>query len=149
MATLYSNQFNNAYVAEPISKLQPKEYNGQVRRIFADVTLSSEITTADVLKICKLPANAVIIEARIVAPGGSAGTLALGWAAGADSEAADADGIIAGLSGAAAIDSSMGWSDAAFNKRFSESVDVELSASVNTAGFSGDLIQVELRYIVD
>lgn len=150
MSTLYSNQFNSAYVADPISKLEPKEYQGMVRRIFADITLGAELAVNDIVKLCKLPANAAIIEARIVAPGGLSGTLQLGWSAGsAGLEAADNDGIIPNLSGSAAIDSSMAWSAPAFNKRFVESVDIELLASVATTGFSGDKIQFELRYIVD
>ena len=78
MAVFYSNQYNTAYVQEPKGKLEPKELNGRIRRIFADVTLGAEITTADQLKIAQLPANATPIEVRLVAPGGTAGTLNLG-----------------------------------------------------------------------
>jgi len=150
MATFYSDQYNNAFIAEPSSKLEPKELQGMVRRIYATITLAAEIDTPDIVKLAKLPANAVIIEARLVAPGGTSGTLDLGWAAGANGlEVADANGILAALDGSAAIDASMGWSLPAHNKRFAEEVDIQLSATVITAGFNGDVLKLELRYIVD
>lgn len=150
MATFYSTEFQAAHVDEPSSKLLPGNLNGRVRRLYAEITLSAEISTADVVKFAKLPANSVPLQAKIVAPGGSAGTLNLGWSAGSEgSEAADSDGLVAAMSGASAIDAAMGFSDAGFNKRFAESVDIELSASVNSAGFTGDLVQVEVLYVVD
>ena len=88
------------------------------------------------------------LESR--APGGASGTLALGWGAG-ENEAADADGIFAAIPGNAAADLTfdLSSSTAAKNKRFSEEVDLILSASVISGGWSGDLVEVELEYIID
>lgn len=150
MTTLYSSQYTSAYITEPKSKLEPKELNGRVRRIFATITLSQEIDTTDVVKLAKLPANATPIEARLVAPGGSAGVLQVGWSAGSEgNEAADADGLMGAIDASAAVDDTLSWSDAGFNKKFSESVDIELSATTLTADWDGDAIQFELRYIID
>lgn len=150
MALQYSTQYNGAYNTEPKINLSPDKLNGRIRRIYAEFTLTAEILAsgANDLTLAKLPANAVIIEARLIAPGGSAGTLALGWLAG-DSEAADSDGIMAAIAGNSAVDEVLEWTDAAFNKRFSEEVDIVLSSTVDSAGWSGDKVELELRYVID
>lgn len=150
MALQYSTEYEAAYNTEPKSNLIPDKLNGRIRRIFASFTLTAEILAsgANDFILAKLPANAVLIEARLIAPGGTGGTLDLGWLAG-ESEVADPNGIMAGIAGNAAVDDTMAWTDAAFNKRFSEEVDIVLSSSVDSAGWSGDLVQMELRYVID
>jgi len=150
MANFYSNQYQSAFVTEPKGKLAPAELNGRVRRIFADVTLGAEITTADSLFVAKLPSNAVVMQAHVVAPGGTGGTLALGWAAGLN-EVADADGLVAGIAGNAAVNEKrdLSASEAFASKRFSEDVDLILSASVDSVGWTGDLVKVEILYVID
>jgi len=151
MANFYSNQYQKSLISEPVEKLLPGELNGRIRRIYADVTLGAEITTADSLFVAKLPANAVVVKAHIVAPGGTGGTLALGNGAG-ENEAADADSFIAGIAGNAAVNEERDLSATEaglINKRFSEDVDVILSASVDSVGWSGDLVKVELLYVID
>lgn len=151
MADFYSNQYQKAYIDEPTEKLFPGELNGRVRRIYADVTLGAEITTADSLFVAKLPANSVVLQAQIVAPGGTGGTLALGNGAG-EKEAADADAFIAGINGAAAVNEKRDLSATEaglISKRFQEDVDVILSASVDSVGWNGDLVKVELLYVID
>ena len=146
----FSDQYDKAYNIQPHSKLEPRELNGRVRRLSAEITLGAEILTTAQVVMARLPANAVIIEARLIAPGGTGGTLDLGWAAG-ENEAADANGILAGIAGNAAVDSAfdMSSSAAAKNKKFSEEVDIELSVSVDTVGWNGDLVELEISYIID
>ena len=105
MATQNSVQFEAAYNAEPKSKLKPHELNGRIRRMYAEVTLAAEVLAsgANDIFMAKLPANAVIIGAKLFAPGGTGGTLQLGWDAG-ESEAADVDGIFPAVAGNAAAD---------------------------------------------
>ncbi len=151
MANFYSNQYQKAFITEPVEKLLPGELNGRVRRIYADVTLGAEITTADSLFIAKLPANAVVVKVHISAPGGTGGTLALGNGAG-DKEAADADSFIAGINGAALVNEQRELNAVeagVISKRFQEDVDVILSASVDSAGWSGDIVKVEILYVID
>lgn len=148
---MYTDQYQAAYVTKPATRLKPHERDGKIRRMFASVTLTGEITTTDSLYVGKLPANAVPTRARVVAPGGTAGTLALGWGAGASSEAADADGFLAAIDGSAAVNATMdiASSSAGLNKRFAEEVDVILSASVDSAGWTGDLVKVEIEYVIE
>lgn len=150
MANQNSIEFAKAFVTKPVSKLNPSELNGRKRRLSGTITLAAEIGTTDSIFMAKLPANAVIIGARMVAPGGASGTLALGWGAG-ENEVADADGIFAAIPGNAAADLTfdLSSSTAAKNKRFSEEVDIILSASVISSGWSGDLVEIELEYIID
>lgn len=150
MADQFSNEYTNAYVSKPVVKLNPAEKDGKIRRLSGNITLSAEIGTTDSIFMAKLPANAVIVGARMVAPGGASGTLALGWGAG-ENEAADADGIFAAIPGNAAADLTfdLSSSTAAKNKRFSEEVDIILSASVISGGWSGDLVELELSYIIE
>ena len=151
MSIFNSEQNAKAYVSEPKEQLAPYELNGRIRSIYASIVLGAEITTADVVKFCKLPANAVIISCRFIAPGGGAGTLNLGWAAGANSEGASPHGLAQSLAGSGAIDDTMdiGAKQQGYGKRFSEEVDIELSAIVDTTGFSGDKLELELKYIID
>lgn len=151
MANFYSNQYAKSLINEPVEKLLPGELNGRVRRIFADVTLGAEITTADSLFMAVLPANSVVLQAHIVAPGGTGGTLALGNGAG-ENEAADSDSFIAGIAGNAAVNEKRDLSATEaglISKRFSEDVDVILSASVDSVGWSGDVVKVEILYVID
>lgn len=151
MADQYSNQYQSAFRDDPASQLQVDEFQGKVRRLYADITLSAEIGTSDLVKLAKLPKGAVPIQAKILSVnGGSAGVIQVGWAAGANGdEAADADGIMGAISTAAAVNDSLAWTDAGFNKRFAEEVELQISATTLTVGMSGELIQFELLYIMD
>lgn len=146
----FSDQYAKAYNTKPASKLEPRELNGRVRRLSAEITLGAEILTTAQVVMAKLPANAVIIEARLIAPGGTGGTLNLGWAAG-ENEVADDNGIFAAIAGNSAVDVTFDMSSAtaAKNKKFSEEVDIELSASVDSVGWNGDLVELEIAYIID
>lgn len=151
MAIVYTEQYNNAYVASPRVNLYPHEMNGRVRHIYGKITLGAEIDTTDVVKVCKLPANAVPVRIRFVAPGGTAGVLQLGWAAGERYESADADGFAAAVAGNAAVNLTQDLSSgvAGIMKRFAEPVDVELTATTLTAGWNGDVVQFSIEYIID
>lgn len=151
MAIFNSDEYAKAYVTQPVSKLEPFEFGGRVRKLYASVTLGAELTTADVLNMAKLPANATPLRVHLIAPGGTAGSLELGWAAGEAIEAADADGLIASFAGNAAVDEVMDIANqaAGYNKKFAEEVDVQLVATVNTTGWSGDLVEMEIEYIID
>ena len=152
MAIFYSDEYQGAYIDEPKSNLNPDKYNGRIRRIYASITLGAEIATTDQVKFCKLPSNAVIKSCRFIAPACTSGTLNLGWAASDEGgEAADDNGLAAAMNVSSALDDVMdiGAQLAGFNKRFSEEVDIELSASVITSGASGDVYELELEYIID
>jgi len=146
----FSDEYAKAYNQSPKSNLSPAEKDGKLRTIYASVTLGAEITTADKLYLCKLPGSAVMREVKLVAAGGTGGTLDLGWGA-SESEVADANGIIAAIDGSAAVSEVMNLSNkaAAYGKRFAQEVDVVLSASVDSVGWTGDLVELEITYIIE
>lgn len=150
MATYYSNEYDKSCVTKPLQKLSPAELNGKVRRLTGNITLGAEILAADTVKMALLPANSVIIAVRMIAPGGASGTIQLGWGAG-ENEVADANGIFSAVPANAAVDVEFDLSSgtAAKNKRFSDPVDIELTSTVDTAGWSGDLVEMEILYIIE
>ena len=154
MANENSTQFEAAYVNPSKTELKPHELNGRVRSIFADVTVSSEKAVGEQIFMCKLPANSVIKSARVNVGAGSAtaGTLVLGWNAGERYEAADNNGLLTAVdptaAGTSAADAFTG-NPGLMPKRFQEEVDIILEATVLTVGMTGDVLKLELEYIVD
>lgn len=156
MASQESSQYAKAYTQEPVGKLDPKELNGRVRRIFAEAILSSEIAIGETIKMAKLPANASIISAKLSANAGAGlGVLDLGWAAGSEGlEIADPNGIITGATEVSTasqnMDETINGGDPAYNKKFSEPVDIELIATAaTTASAGGAIYRLELLYTID
>ena len=152
MSEFHTDQYKKTYVDKPAQFIFPHEYNGRIRRIYAHKTLDAELTTNDALFVVKLPKNAVIKSARLVGEAGTGGVIQLGWAASqSGQEVAVAAGLFGAVSSAAAIDELMdiGAKSVAFNKRFAAEVDIVLTATTNTTGMSGKLVEVELEFVVD
>lgn len=154
MATLYGSNYQAARVDEPASKINVKDQHGRVRRMYDSIVLGAELALNDVIKAGVLPANAKIIDARIIAPNdGTSGQLDFGWASNG-SDAADQDGIMAGATevdfGAGAVDAKMLGTAAAYNKEFAAfETELELFCVEASTASSGNTIQWEVYYIVD
>lgn len=146
----FSNQYTKAYISEPRGKLFPHEKDGRMRRMFADITLAGEITASNPILLQKFPKNAVISKVKLVIPAGTSGTLDLGWDAGL-SEVADNDGLMAGLDASALIsnEANIASGEVGINKRFASEVNLILSASVDSVGLTGNLIKIEIEYVID
>jgi len=106
--------------------------------------------------MAKLPANASIISAKLSANAGAGlGVLDLGWAAGSEGlEIADPNGIITGATEVSTasqnMDETINGGDPAYNKKFSEPVDIELIATAaTTASAGGAIYRLELLYTID
>lgn len=138
MATLYGNQYQDAYVSVPSEKVKGKDLGGELKRMYFDYTITAAPTNGDVIKLGKLPAGARVHNACLQFPDlGTAGILNLGWAAGAEGlEAADADGLLVAVDVNAAADAvsmqiqmEAGGANAGYLKEFSEEVDVQIDVA--------------------
>lgn len=149
MATLYGNQYNNAYVVNPSVKLGIGDYKGTVRRMYFDYTITAVPTNGDVIKLGKLPAGARVYDACLSFPDlGTAGTLELGWAASTDAvEAASASGLLStvDVNSAAAsrtiigLNGATGAAVAGLMKKFSSEVDIQIAVTAAWTVTSGTI----------
>lgn len=153
MASLYSNQYQDAYIDNPSERLAPGDYNGRVRHIAFKFEPSAAFGTSDVVKLCKLPKGAKIIGAELSSDTGvTNGTdLDLGWAASSDgNEAADADGIFDGVDlSVAAIETLNSYvGRPAYLKDFDAEVDIQLITNVASTGADSEVIEGYLVYVI-
>lgn len=157
MATLYGD---NATLRQnrPEDKIDVTEQHGRMRILKDAITLAAELTAGDkILMGAKLPAGAMIVEAALQSPQlgtvGGAGELSVGWQAGADGvEAADVDGLFAAVevgSASANVKLSDSLAFAGYLKKFSEEVQLEITANETTDAGIGDEITLVVYYVVD
>jgi hypothetical protein len=149
MASFYSDQYQDAHVDVPATKVDVCDDGGRMRAKFASYTLAGAITTSDTLYCFKLPAGARVHN--VVANStdlGTTGTLNIGWAATAD-EVADADGFFAALDVNAAADSAaaVGVSVPGIFKKFSAEATITVVPAANTT--AAGTLQVAVYYTLD
>lgn len=164
MATLYSNQYQDAYVDVPSSKIGPGDQSGDLKFLFFDFTVPGTAPTdADIVKLAKLPKGARVVEACLSFPDlGTAGVVELGWAASAEKdgpngltgtvlEAADDNGFLASVDVNAAANTVKMSSDmnnaAGLLKNFSAEVDVQLLVTTAWTATSGT-VKGYLSYVI-
>ena len=152
MANFYSD---NAQLSQdvPSTKSKPNEDKGKLRVLHDEITFTAQLTTADVLKMGKIPAGAKIYEVEINTEDlGVTGILDVGWAASADGgEAADADGFYAALDVKAAANSRLKYvgTVGGFQKEFSEEVEIEIVPSESTDIAIGQFLKLTIFYSLD
>jgi len=152
MATVYTTEYNNAYVVDPSVKNDVTVSHGRVRLIKADITYAAELGVSDVIKICKLPKGARLIDARLVAPADSvSGIYKIGWEANGDI-VADDDGIFAVGScdfGAGALDAKLGGTLPGFGKKFEAETVISATVTEVSTDSTGKKHQFCFFYLVD
>ena len=149
MAELYGSEFQKAYIDEPSGKLDANERDGRKRYSFSSSTPSADLNAGDIVKLLKIPANASIVDARLrIEAFGANNAFDIGWAAG-ESESADSTGLFSAVDTTAAVDVSLADSVNGYRKKFSEEVDIQIEVGATVAGASGNLIKLELEYIID
>lgn len=144
MATLYSNQYQDAFVDVPSDFIRSGDVSGEVKFMFFDFTVPGTVpTNGDIYKLGKIPKGARVIEAVLSFPDlGTAGTLDLGWAADAAAvETADDNGFLASVDVNTAADT-IKMSDNLANgaglcKLFSAECDLELKVTTTWTATSG------------
>lgn len=142
----------------PEEKIDVTEQHGRMRILKDSFTLAAELTAADeILMGAPLPEGAMIVEAVLQSPQlGSAdtnGELDVGWKAGADGvEAEDVDGLFAAVevgSGSANVKLTDSLAFAGYLKKFSEEVQLFITANETTDAGVGDEITLVVYYVVD
>jgi hypothetical protein len=159
MPTIYSNQYQDAFIDVPSNKIKRGDQSGEVKHLFFDYQVTAAPANGDVLKLGKLPKGARVVEACLSFPDlGTAGSLNMGWAASAELivdsvtpvEAADADGFLAAVDVATAADTvlmSSGANLAGLGKAFDAEVDVQIDIATAWTATSGT-IKGYLTYVV-
>lgn len=160
MATLYGDQYKDAYVDKPSTKIGIGDVSGDVKRMFFEYTITAAPSDNDVIKVAKLP-----IGARVYGAGlkfgdlGTAGVLELGHSASASgamgtAEVADADAFLASVDVNAAADfvtmdqqQEAGGALAGHLKKFTAEVDVEIFVTTAWTATSGS-IKGYIDYVV-
>jgi hypothetical protein len=160
MATLYGNQYSNAFVVNPSVKIPPGDQNGVVRRMYFDYTITATSTANDIIKLGQLPKGARVYDACLSFPDlGTTGVLELGWAASVETsggsalEAADDNGFLASVDvNAAANTVNMievsGAAVPGLMKDFTAAVDVQILVTTAWTVTSGT-IKGYIEYIVE
>lgn len=144
MATLYgvNSTLRGDDGSEPTSKIDVTQNYGKVRCLYDTYELAAVLASGDTINLMKIPKGARLLGAEFSADDlGTAGTVTVGWAAGADGdEAADADGILGAQDASSAISrAQMAFTDAGYNKQFSEEVQVQLACTVASELAAGTL----------
>lgn len=160
MATLYSTQYNQAYVAVPSSKIAPGDSNSSIMFKYFEYTFTAAPATNDIIKLFKLPKNTRVLDFEMSFPDlGTTGVLDVGWAASAELtvgtttpvEAADADGFLVDVdvNTAAAIVNMADVTGAAvpgYLKEFGAEVDVQIDVNTTWTVASGT-IKGYIKYV--
>lgn len=127
---------------------------GIVRMGYDTYEFSADLASADIIKMCRIPAGAKVIDVRLFFDDldASGGTVDVGWAASeGGGEAADDDGFGANIDVTSAGVYSMFTSQstvAGFDKTFSEEVQVQIKIDGDTDVTSGT-ITIMVLYVID
>lgn len=147
MSTLYGRNYDEVYNNN--GKVDPGEYNGHKKVLFEDYTFVAEASSADILKLGKLPKGARVLSATLKSPDlGGTGTIDVGTLANDEGDAADQDGFIAAADASGQAVQQAG-SGANIGKKFSGETVVQAYFNGATGSATGKTIQVWIEYIVD
>lgn len=152
MTTLYGVNNTASRQNSPSSNLKPADMHGRIRRAYDYITLSGELSIADVIEMFKLPKGATIVDARFIGPSdGTTGQYDIGWSAnGVDS--AEVAGLFAGAAadtGGGAKDIKLAGTSVGYNKLLSAETQIKLTVLEATTASTGDTLELEVFYIVD
>jgi hypothetical protein len=148
-ATLYSSNYQAAFVDANPSKFGKGEYNGTVECQYAEHTFAASVNgIGDIIKMGKLPAGARVLGTVVKCPStGTTGKFEFGYAANGvdviDEDAFDADAD----SGGAAIQSE--GDGVGIGKKFTVATDTQLQLTEATDTAIGVVIQTWVFFVVD
>lgn len=131
MPTYFSSQFQQAYVTVPSEKISVGDSSGDVQVAQFNIAATAAVlSSADILKLVKLPQGSRILQVRLVVGALGAGTLNVGWSASANGlEAASASGVVSAL----AVTSATANVYYPNNARFAGEVDLQIIPVVSTS----------------
>lgn len=146
MSTLYGRNYDEVYNNN--GKVDPGEYNGHKKVMFEDYTFAAEASSADIIKLGKLPKGARVLSATLKSPDlGGTGTIDVGTADNG-TESADQDGFIAAADASGQAVQQAG-SGAYIGQKFSEETVVQAYMNGATGSATGKTIKCWIEYIVD
>lgn len=151
MAVFFSNEYKKAFVDKPSQSIEAGKYNGRIRNLYAECQVgAAELTAADSFIVGVLPEGARVVNCRVVSPDwGTTGEFVLGWKANAV-DVADADGFLATVdANAAAVNAQMSGLIAGWQKKFSAPTEVELDVIEASTAMAGEVIKVQIEFVVD
>lgn len=140
MATTYSDQYSDAFVEKPSTKIRPGDVNSPVKFLYFSITLGV-LAVNDIIKVAKLPLGARVKNVSLtVSDLGATGTLVAGLTSGTNSlETADDDAFLTTVDVNAGADTNSmqqqmeaGGANAGYLKELLDEVDVELKATAVT-----------------
>lgn len=156
MATIYSNQYAGAYVNKPMEQIKPGDISGDVHFAFFDFTVPAVApTNGDIVKLCKLPKGAKVVDFKLIHPALGAGSLNVGWAASAEllpgsttpAEAAVANGLAAAVAVTAAGQAVIANTAVGNLKDFAAEVDVQIDIATTWTATTG-VVKGYIKYVV-
>lgn len=150
MATYYSDQYQQAFVTVPSSKIAVGDVNGDVKHLAFNVTLTGAVALSEIIKLGKLPKGAKVIQTRLnVSDLGTTGVLNLGYAASVEKDqagavlvAADAVAIASGIDATAAV-------AATYETIVSVAAEVDLQLVATTATTAAGTISGYVLFVVN
>lgn len=150
-ATLYGAEYTKTR-AVPQQLVTQGTDGGRIKHCFDSYALTADLAVNDVILGCRIPSGARVVDARLYYDALSAGTVSVGWAAGAAAvEAADSTGLFANIAVTSAGVKSLftdNRTGTGFMKTFSEEVRTRIQTVVDTSATSGN-IGLEVFYTVD
>ena len=147
--------------AEPKSMVDVTLDYGKLRYISDQITLTRELTTADVINLFKIPKGARVVQMFVTAPtDGTTGQYNIGWLAssalndaGVALELADPDGFyvntVADTGAGALARLSMAATAAGYRKKFAAEVQVQAAVVEATTASTCDTILLEAYIVVE
>jgi len=146
MSTLYGRNYDEVY--NDNGEVSPGEYNGHKKVMFEDYTFAAEASSADILKLGKLPKGARVRSCTLKSPDlRGTGTIDVGTQANG-TESADQDGFIAAADASGQAVQQAG-SGANIGVKFSAETVVQAYFNGATGSATGKTIKVWIEYIVD
>lgn len=152
MATVYSTQYQSAWVNEPSERLDAGFAGARIYRAYAEFTADGELSSGDVIKMMRLPANARFVDARIISPDwGTTGSCNVGYTdADGGSVNVDVDAFFASLdTNTAAVDSKLAGTAAGFNVKVTKDVDIIITAAADSTALDGLTIGLEIEFVIN
>jgi hypothetical protein len=138
-------------VAVPAQLVTQGFDGGRVRVCKDSYALSADLSSGDIIRLCRIPAGATVINVKLIFPALSAGTLNVGFGSSADAvETGSSTAFISGVNvtSAGVYDVFTSNSTAAGLKTFSSQVTVQAAVAVDTTATSGT-VKVEVYYVID
>jgi len=135
MATVYSDQYTDAYVDVPSNKIAPGDISGKVLHAAFSITTPTIVAIDDIIKLVRLPKGAKLLMFRYTAADlGSAGDLDIGWSSSVSIDPNDSGEAGSRTGIAAAVDFNAAASANTYypNREFAAAVDLQFQATEAT-----------------